>query len=689
MGCLYSKEGLSPTDNDPGASYAPPKPGALHGHPPALPGALETPKGGTRHGAHGPKPLPRPAQQPSADAHRRPRNSTSEGQRSSRQKSARPSHEPQRHISDTAEDGDWDNCETVFNLDDVEEAQIGVDPSQVDTQGSSVVDKAFQNSLLGSKSSAGLEDPPASNYRETPLLRIEKVKGCMFVNQYLVVKYLGRGACGKVFLCLNVQDSRLYAMKAVRKSDLQTSRNQAQKRNPMEDLKREIMIMKKMKHPNIVTLTEVIDDPSGSKLLLVMEYMEGGPVMTRESLERCERLPEELVARYFKDMVRALDYLHSQRVVHGDLKPENVLVSAHGEVKLSDFGCSKVIVSGNEYLERCNGTPAFLAPEMMKPNSRYRGRPTDIYAMGACLYTLVFGRIPFTAPNLYQLFQVVQNENVSFPENVHVSDSLKDLLNRLLTKNPKERITLLEVRHHPWVTGNGRYPLPRWTPHSDPYANAAQENNAHKVRDFVAKLAKQSVRERTFEESEILLRQGDTGSFMLYIINGKVEVLLKCSMPARRTGRSHSSNRKRGSTDSGDPLMNSSDSASSVALTEDDRQARQTLVSASSNAIKFIRTLDRSPFGLHVGTRSGGDVVGEMALFSREATRTATVRALTKTTVKVLSKEEVFNYFARHPKEKQQLREVMWKREGESVTVEGLFQLGKVHEVLANSWGMR
>lgn len=69
---------------------------------------------------------------------------------------------------------------------------------------------------------------------------------------------------------------------------------------------------------------------------------------------------------------QALDYLHSQRVVHGDLKPENVLVSATGTVKLSDFGCSKVIVSGNEYLERCNGTPAFLAPEMMRPNSRYR-----------------------------------------------------------------------------------------------------------------------------------------------------------------------------------------------------------------------------------------------------------------------------------------------------------------------------
>ena len=140
--------------------------------------------------------------------------------------------------------------------------------------------------------------------RETSLLRIEKVKGCMFVNQYLVVKYLGRGACGKVFLCLNVHDSRLYAMKAVRKADLQTSRNQANKRNPMDDLKREIMIMKKMKHLNIVTLSEVIDDPTGSKLLLVMEYLEGGPVMTREALERCERLPESLVSKYFRDMVR-------------------------------------------------------------------------------------------------------------------------------------------------------------------------------------------------------------------------------------------------------------------------------------------------------------------------------------------------------------------------------------------------
>ena len=71
-------------------------------------------------------------------------------------------------------------------------------------------------------------------------------------------------------------------------------------------------------------------------------------------------------------VMQALDYLHFNKVVHGDLKPENVLMSARGQVTLSDFGCSKVLGSGNEYLEKCQGTPAFLAPEMMRPHSRYR-----------------------------------------------------------------------------------------------------------------------------------------------------------------------------------------------------------------------------------------------------------------------------------------------------------------------------
>lgn len=100
---------------------------------------------------------------------------------------------------------------------------------------------------------------------------------------------------------------RVLPSQAVRKVDLESSQQPQQgtkKRNPMEDLKREIMIMKKMKHNNIVTLSEVIDDPAGSKLLLVMEFMEGGPVLTREALEKRERLPESLALQYFRDMIK-------------------------------------------------------------------------------------------------------------------------------------------------------------------------------------------------------------------------------------------------------------------------------------------------------------------------------------------------------------------------------------------------
>ena len=175
---------------------------------------------------------------------------------------------------------------------------------------------------------------------------------------------------------------------------------------------------------------------------------------------------------------------------------------------------------------------------------------------------------------------------------------------------------------------------------------------------------------------------------MLFIVSGKCEVLLKCSMPVRR-GNRHSTRKQRGSGDSGDPLMNSSDSTSSVAASEEDRQARNNLVEASGKATRFIRQLERGPNELKVGTRSKGDAIGEMALFSRESTRTTSVRALTKMVVKVMSKEEVVNYFNRHLKEKQYLRQTMWQREGETVIVEGLYQLAKVHEVLLNSWGLR
>ena len=130
-------------------------------------------------------------------------------------------------------------------------------------------------------------------------------------------------------------------------------------------------------------------------------------VLAAHSLSLCGNLIMPLCRHYFRDILRSLEYLHSQKIIHGDLKPENILLTSSGVVKLSDFGCSRVFVTGNEYFDRFRGTPAFLAPEIMQRQTHYRGRPVDVYAMGVCLYALVFGSIPFSATNLYNLFQKV------------------------------------------------------------------------------------------------------------------------------------------------------------------------------------------------------------------------------------------------------------------------------------------
>lgn len=568
------------------------------------------------------------------------------------------------------------------------------------------MEKALHNSLFAAEKHA---PGPDNEYKETTTLRIDKVKGCMFVNQYLVVKFLGRGACGKVFLCLNTYDLRLYAMKAVRKVDLESSQQPQQgtkKRNPMEDLKREIMIMKKMKHNNIVTLSEVIDDPAGSKLLLVMEFMEGGPVLTREALEKRERLPESLALQYFRDMIKALDYLHGNKVVHGDLKPENVLMAASGEVKLSDFGCSKVFATGNEYLERCNGTPAFLAPEMMKPNTRYRGRPTDVYALGACLYTLLFGRIPFSAPNLYKLFQVVQNDPVKYPPDVPISDALKDLLMRMLTKNPRERITLSELMRHPWITCNQRFPL---KPYRELRDNETQEVHsgvtcgmtfaeANPKPDFLTGLANVSRHERVFQEGDIIMRQGDTGTYLLYIVNGTVDVLVKWATLPRRTASAHHSRQgvppgAQGAPGQGgkgahvDEMMEDSDTMSPI-VDEESRQHRINLMRSSQKAGEFVRSLQAqagTARDLLIAQRGPGELVGEMALFSKSLLRTATVRCASKVVARVITHEQLVEYLMANPLAKHQVREVIWKKESEITMVEALVKLTNVHDNIAAS----
>eukprot|EP01025_Chloroclados_australasicus_P049435 TRINITY_DN5630_c1_g1_i3.p1 TRINITY_DN5630_c1_g1~~TRINITY_DN5630_c1_g1_i3.p1 ORF type:complete len:491 (+),score=54.16 TRINITY_DN5630_c1_g1_i3:77-1549(+) len=189
---------------------------------------------------------------------------------------------------------------------------------------------------------------------------------------------------------------------------------------------------------------------------MVMEYIEGGPVL-RNSSQGYTRLAETLALRYFRDVLKGLEYLHYNKVVHGDLKPENLLLSSEGRLKISDFGSARV-VEHNALIQISAGTPAFNAPEMCDPaKPHYDGFKADIWALGVCLYCFVFGKVPF-AGSWVELYDAIINQPVTFPKDVRISADLRNLLMLLLEKNPAKRLTCVQILEHPWVTMHGKLP---------------------------------------------------------------------------------------------------------------------------------------------------------------------------------------------------------------------------------------
>eukprot|EP00878_Enallax_costatus_P038017 GHUV01043143.1.p1 GENE.GHUV01043143.1~~GHUV01043143.1.p1 ORF type:complete len:594 (+),score=175.36 GHUV01043143.1:2084-3865(+) len=225
-----------------------------------------------------------------------------------------------------------------------------------------------------------------------------------------------------------------------------------------EQLMREMAVMKKLDHPHVVALHEVIHDPDAKVLIMVMEFMPGGPLLSSAGPGMTEPLPESAARNSFRELVSGLDYLHFNLIVHGDLKPDNLLLSAEGQLKISDFGSATVLPSADSLITSTPGTPAFMAPEMCGFKSTpYKPFPAECWALGVCLYMFVFGKVPYTAPSTGILYEYIRAaQPVEFPQQPAVGDELKHLLQGLLDKNPDTRTTLEQVSCHDWVTDHGR-----------------------------------------------------------------------------------------------------------------------------------------------------------------------------------------------------------------------------------------
>ncbi|KAK7895632.1 hypothetical protein WMY93_020957 [Mugilogobius chulae] len=237
-----------------------------------------------------------------------------------------------------------------------------------------------------------------------------------------------------------------------------STRGSTSAQRTLERVYQEIAILKKLDHPNVVKLVEVLDDPSEDHLYMVFELVKQGAVM---EVPTDKPLSEDQARFYFQDLLRGIEYLHYQRIIHRDVKPSNLLVGEDGHIKIADFGVSNQFEGADALLTSTVGTPAFLAPEALSETRKnFSGKALDVWAMGITLHCFVFGVCPFMDERILSLHQKIKTQPVELPENADISDDLKDLLLKMLDKNPETRITVPQIRLHPWVTRHGAEPLP-------------------------------------------------------------------------------------------------------------------------------------------------------------------------------------------------------------------------------------
>ncbi|CAN8065445.1 unnamed protein product [Agarophyton chilense] len=259
------------------------------------------------------------------------------------------------------------------------------------------------------------------------------------VGPYELGATLGRGNYGLVKLAVNCDTGEQFAIKIVKKEVLQ---DESQSN---VDIKREIAIMKALDHHNIVALNDVLYSPK--RVFLVMELVRGGELF--ESIVKNGRQSEDVARKYFHQLIDAVHYCHHRGIYHRDLKPENLLLGQNGELKITDFGFSAMKDYGSHMLKTNCGSPHYCAPEVWNGDqAQYDGRKNDAWSCGIILYVMLTGKQPFYDEDDDVLLDKVNAGIVDYPD--YVSDGARDLMERLMQKDPKKRYSLSKVKRHPW-----------------------------------------------------------------------------------------------------------------------------------------------------------------------------------------------------------------------------------------------
>jgi serine/threonine protein kinase len=252
---------------------------------------------------------------------------------------------------------------------------------------------------------------------------------------YLYGRQIGHGAFGKVNLALHIASGRLVAIKTFSKKHLKNNHTK-------QKIKNEISILSRLRHPFI---NQILDSFETDKhIFMIMKYVCGDLL---GFIRKRGKLSESISKLIFKQVIEGLKYIHRKKIVHRDIKLDNILIDLTNTVKICDFGVSRKLSNGDVMYEHC-GTPAYIAPEIFG-NRGYEGYLCDVWSAGVTLYYMLSGMQPFKANSIKDLESIVLQGK--FEEIEDVSQEANDLIEQMLQVDPKNRITIDNILKHPWL----------------------------------------------------------------------------------------------------------------------------------------------------------------------------------------------------------------------------------------------
>lgn len=255
------------------------------------------------------------------------------------------------------------------------------------------------------------------------------------IDHYVLDRTLGKGGFSKVKLAIHEYTGSKVAIKIINKKLIKSQKMS-------NKIQREIRLMKYFNHPNTIKLYQVLD--TAQNIFVVMEYVPGGELF--DLVNETRGFQENLCRKYFRQIIDGVEYCHQNLVCHRDLKLENILVDEKGLIKICDFGLSNFMKDG-QFLKTCCGSLHYAAPEILL-GKQYTGAEIDVWSCGVILFAMLTGSLPFEDEHKPVIVEKITKGIFVPPENV--TPEARDLIVKMLRVNPVERITIPEIKRHPW-----------------------------------------------------------------------------------------------------------------------------------------------------------------------------------------------------------------------------------------------